>query len=389
MEDKVFQWLVDYCSGKSGSRETAALREWLDASVKNRETFEEYLRIIELHRMIEGEERIDQERSWDRLYVKLQGRKKLYRVLRRWAVAASILILVGIGVSIVSEDRSLEDVSLVAEIFPGSTKATLVLSSGERIDLADNELQEVKEQGILVRNDSVEGLRYELTDFVCQEPVFHTVEVPTAGEYHFTLPDGTKVWINSESELTFPMSFTGPRREVFVKGEVYFEVEHDETHPFVVHANEVAVQVLGTKFNVAAYNDDNHVITTLLQGAVQLAYAEHQQLLRPGDQVIADLNDQTIRTEKVDAVRYASWIKGVFEYENMSLGEIAIQLARWYGVEFVFPRSEFKERRFTGVVKKYDMLKDVLKIIEMTTNVCFVVNEKEIVVQEAVRRSFT
>ena len=79
----------------------------------------------------------------------------------------------------------------------------------------------------------------------------------------------------------------------------------------------------------------------------------------------------------------------MFEYENMSLGEIAIQLARWYGVEFVFPRSDFKERRFTGVVKKYDMLKDVLKIIEMTTNVCFVFNEKEIVVQEAVRRSFT
>lgn len=142
---------------------------------------------------------------------------------------------------------------------------------------------------------------------------------------------------------------------------------------------------MGTKFNVAAYEESHKVVTTLTQGAVNVEFAGQNTKLEPGYQAIADIRSKTIGRRFVETEMYVSWIKGVFEYENMPLSEIAIQLSRWYDVDFIFSAPEFKNRRFTGVVKKYDMLNEVLKIIEKTTDVCFMINGKEVAVKSAVR----
>ena len=155
-------------------------------------------------------------------------------------------------------------------------------------------------------------------------------------------------------------------------------MEPDRERPFIVHANQVSIQVLGTKFNVSAYGESQQVLTTLVQGGVNVKYAGLQTELQPGFQAVTDIKAGTMdRREGM----YTSWTKGIFEYENMPLSDIAVQLSRWYDVRIIFAAPEFANRRFTGVVRKYDVLNDVLSIIEQTTDVCFIVNGKEIVVK--------
>ncbi len=385
MEEMIFQWIADYCAGRLDAETAGKLRRWVDKAPENRELFEKYVRLVKMHRMVAGGQQLDDRAAWNKLYGKLRRTRK-----RRWmnyavSTAAAVLLIVGIGVQWWLKQSETGTSPVITQILPGTTKATLVLANGSQVDLSRNDLKEVFEQGTWIKNDSLVGLQYEQVEMKIEEPVFHTVQVPVAGEYHFTLSDGTKVWINSDSELTFPVAFVGDKREVFVSGEAYFEVEPDQAHPFVVHAKGVEVQVLGTKFNVSAYEEEQQVVTTLTQGAVKVEFAGQNESLRPGYQAIADIQGQTIACRQVDATMFVAWIEGIFEYENMPLSEITRQLSRWYDVNFIFSASEFKERRFTGVVKKYDVLNDVLRVIEKTTNVSFAIDGKNIAVQAAVR----
>lgn len=385
MGEIILQWIADYCAGKLNAETGRKLRSWIDESPENREIFEKYVRMVKMHRMVEGEQMICDREAWTKLYGKLKHKRSRRVMGYVVSLAASVLIVMGVGLGVLLQDQGLELVLPVARILPGTTKATLVLANGSQIDLTRDDLKEVTEQGALIKNDTLVGLQYDHSNLQIEEPVLHTVKVPVAGEYHFTLSDGTKVWINSDSELTFPVAFVGNKREVFVKGEAYFEVEHDEEHPFIVHASDVAIQVLGTKFNVSAYEESRRVVTTLTQGAVNIEYAGYYANLKPGDQAVADIQNQTVNSMQVETGMYVSWIKGIFEYENMPLSEIAVQLSRWYDVDFSFSAPEFKDRRFTGAVKKYDVLNDVLKIIEKTTNVSFMIDGKNIAVKSVVR----
>lgn len=139
--------------------------------------------------------------------------------------------------------------------------------------------------------------------------------------------------------------------------------------------------MVGTKFNVAAYEDSHRVVTTLAEGRVNVEMSGQVVGLSPDEQVSVDLKSGKMAKNSVSASTNISWIQGIFEYENMTLEEITAQLSRWYDVDFIFSDAEFKTRRFTGVVKKYDELNNVLKIIEKTTNVCFMINERDIAVK--------
>lgn len=381
MDKKVLEWIADYTAGTIHPEDAGRLREWIDECAENREAFERYLRMVKTHRMIEGERMICDDKAWEGIYHKLRQSKRKQLMRRISAVAASVLILISVGVAVRLQYQEPERIQPVTQILPGMTKATLVLANGSQVDLTRDDLTEIKEQEIRIKNDTSSGLQYELADLKVEEPVFHRIQVPVAGEYHFTLPDGTKVWVNSASELRFPVAFVGDQREVYVKGEVYFEVEPDAEHPFVVHANDVAVRVLGTKFNVAAYEESSEVVTTLAEGRVEVEYAGQKEELLPGFQAIAHKQRGNIVAAQVDAGMYTSWIHGIFEYENMPLSEIAVQLSRWYDVNFIFSAPEFKDRRFTGVVKKYETLNELLKIIEKTTNVSFMIDERNIAVK--------
>lgn len=384
MGENIFEHIVDYCSGNISEADSRTLQSWINAAPENRETFEKYLRLVKMHRMVKGAEEIRDAEAWKRLSATMAAKK--IRRIRQWVatVAAVVLLFLGIGLGFLESREETVPLGSNIHILPGTTKATLVLANGTQLDLTRNDLREVQEQGALIKNDTTVGLQYELNHQKMEEPVWHTVKVPVSGEYHFTLSDGTRVWLNSESEITFPVSFVGGSREVVVKGEAYFEVKSDKAHPFIVHAKEVDIEVVGTKFNVAAYEDSHRVVTTLAEGRVNVEMSGQVVGLSPDEQVSVDLKSGKMAKNSVSASTNISWIQGIFEYENMTLEEITTQLSRWYGVDFIFSAAEFKTRRFTGVVKKYDELNNVLKIIEKTTNVSFMINGKDIAVKSTV-----
>ena len=212
---------------------------------------------------------------------------------------------------------------------------------------------------------------------------YHTLAVPVGGEYHFTLVDGTRVWVNSASEVRFPNCFSGERREIYVKGEVYLEVARDEEHPFVVHAGENEVRVLGTRFNLTAYPDEQKVVTTLVEGSVEFRNDQSSIRLKPGEQSVLDRATNKLEKQKVDVSIYTSWVSGTFEYERMSLFDITRQLSRWYDVEFVYEAEEFRNHPFTGIVKRDQSLEDVLSLIEKTTNIKFKILGRTIIIKRA------
>lgn len=300
---------------------------------------------------------------------------------RSYTIASLVLILVSVALGLWLKPGSENDIQPVQLILPGTTKATLILANGSQLDLTRNDLEEVIENSIAIKNDTATGLQYDETDVKVEKPVWHTVKVPVAGEYHFILQDGTKVWINSASELKFPVAFVGNNREVFVEGEAYFEVAEDEEHPFIVHAGEALIQVLGTKFNVAAYPEEQKVTTTLTAGKVHVEGLGQEMVLNPGFQAVLNVQSGMMEKQPVDTTMYVSWTRGIWEYENMPLSEITKQLSRWYDVNFIFSAPEFRTRRFTGVVKRYDILNHVLRIIEKTTNVRFVIYGKDVAIQ--------
>ena len=387
MNDKIWQWIGDYCSGLLDKSEEQKLRVWMDEAEENKQLFMEGVKMVREYQMVvrSGNNASD---SLKHIHEKIRARKRRQLWIQITAVA-SVVILFALSFVFFYTPKSEEISPVLAKVHAGGTKATLIVADGIQVDLTQDNLQEIIGQyGATVLKDKKNELRYdnvEVNDEIEEKPIYHTISAPVGGEYQFTLADGTMVWLNSSSRLTFPTRFTGDVREVLVEGEVYFDVRHDENKPFVVRINDVSVRVLGTKFCVSAYPENEGIMTTLEQGAVQVTFGGNQVVLKPGYQAVVDQRSGTISQRAVELALYTSWVQGVFEYENMELDDIVVQLARWYDVQFTFSASEYKKRRFTGVIRKYEDLNDVLDMIEKTTNVKFIINGKNVTITSVTR----
>lgn len=200
--------------------------------------------------------------------------------------------------------------------------------------------------------------------------------MPRGGEYSLVLSDGTRVWLNAETELTYPTVFGKGERKLMLKGEACFEVVTDTARPFIVESFYNRVEVLGTRFNVSAYTGKSAVKTTLLRGKVKVSNRKGQLVLSPGEQAVC--LEEEIEKCEVDARAVAAWVDGTFEFENMSLGEITDQLGRWYDVDFVFADQQLKAITFTGAATRYRELDFVLRMLEELARVRFQLENKTI-----------
>ena len=257
----------------------------------------------------------------------------------------------------------------------------LVMNAGEPIELKEGESRQVADVfGVKVIQDSTGGLRFEDREGAEEEIGKSSVIVPEKGEYFVILSDGTKVWINSDSELEFPNRFGEDIREVKLKGEAYFEVTSDSRKPFYVLAGETKVHVLGTAFNVSAYREDRQTEVALLRGKVSFDVKDKVYVLVPGE--IATLNRESGETivRKGDVAAIVDWKAGRFNFEDMSLEELTVKLSRWYGVTFVFSDEAVKKLRFSGAMTKYRTLDYVLDMISKTTDVTFSLKENRVTV---------
>ena len=200
------------------------------------------------------------------------------------------------------------------------------------------------------------------------------------------LADGTKVWVNSETRLRYPVSFTANKtREVeLVYGEAYFDVSPSTEHNgsrFVVLTDGQRVEVLGTEFNIKAYSEDKYVSTTLVEGKVLVENGMESKNLSPGHQSVLDRDSKKLGVSKVDVYNEVSWKDGLFSFENRSLEDIMQVLARWYDVEVVFEDKAIEELSFNGVFRKTLSLKEILDIIQNTNVVKYEINRKTIIMK--------
>ena len=379
------EWADRYVRGDLSGEDRVALIKWLEASPEHLRQFRKILQ-TEMRVSAAGKwRRLDrtQERVWERITPALVNRKER---LYLWGMRIVAIIIVLIGVFFAWQIRQAPTekfipVAEVVKIESGSPKAILVMNAGEPIELKEGESRQVADVfGVKVIQDSTGGLRFEDREGAEEEIGKSSVIVPEKGEYFVILSDGTKVWINSDSELEFPNRFGEDIREVKLKGEAYFEVTSDLRKPCNVLAGETKVHVLGTAFNVSAYREDRQTEVALLRGKVSFDVKDKVYVLVPGE--IATLNRESGETivRKGDVAAIVDWKAGRFNFEDMSLEELTVKLSRWYGVTFVFSDEAVKKLRFSGAMTKYRTLDYVLDMISKTTDVTFSLKENRVTV---------
>ena len=256
---------------------------------------------------------------------------------------------------------------------------SLTLNDGRVLQVQQwNNDSVIQESGTGILVSVGQQMIYHAEKVQLKEEIFNTLSVPRSTEYQVQLSDGTRVWLNSESELRYPVDFVSTERKVFLRGEAYFQVAKDTTKPFRVVVNDMMVEALGTGFNINAYQDDNCLRTTLVEGKVRVSYSDTRQecILVPGEQAV--LKEGVLTSGQVNVDDIIAWKKGRFMFSDMPLETIANQLERWYDVEIRFDDTVAKYYRFTGVMKRYNELEQVLGLIEETTNVRFKVEGRQV-----------
>lgn len=256
----------------------------------------------------------------------------------------------------------------------GKSKAVLTLDNGKNIDLVDDQKLNLESDDtkIIGGGNSITYLQ-KISDPKKQK--YNILKTPRGGEFFITLSDSTKVWLNAESQLKYPVVFLGDIRRVELTGEAFFEVAPNKNKPFQVISGDQIIEVLGTSFNVSSYNDDIEVVTTLLEGKVkinQIFGDKKSILLSPNEQSILNKENGIIENIKVDPNHFIAWKSGKFYFKQKKLKDITKVLSRWYDVEIFFANSVAENIRFTGRFKRYENFDHVRSIIELTEEVTFI-----------------
>lgn len=268
-------------------------------------------------------------------------------------------------------------------IVPGEAKASLTLGDGTKISL-DSFFNDtiVKNDGALITaSESQINYTPEVKNEKAENLVYNTLDIPRGGEYRLTLADGTKVWLNSQTKLKFPVKFLGKERKVFLEGEAYFQVAHNKKKPFRVIAQDQTIEVLGTGFNVSSYKEDGEIFTTLVEGKVKVSTEVNKSLhLTPGEQSVFDVKNKSINKRKVDVMQYVAWKDGKFVFEEQTLDQIMEKLSRWYDVNVFYQNQEAKSMVFKGIVPRYGDFNDILNILEKTGEVTFRIKGNTVII---------
>ncbi|MBO9202991.1 MULTISPECIES: FecR family protein [Niastella] len=295
--------------------------------------------------------------------------------LRKWGwAAASIILALSLGVYLLTTKTTKtlppSNVVQAADIAPGKNGAVLILADGSRVvlDSLGNGVVATQNGAQVVLKGG--ALAYKASDASTGEVAYNTMSTPKGRQFQVTLPDGTKVWLNAASSLRYPTVFTGTERKVTVTGEAYFEVAHHARLPFVVNVNDnEEVTVLGTHFNINAYENEKAIHTTLLEGSVKVrsayakASADKPVVLKPGEQAIGAVNSPFTIDHSPDLDKVMSWKNGQFNFEGASLGEIMRQLERWYDIEVIYEKG-IPGVEFEGKMTRDVPLGDLLAMLE-------------------------
>ncbi len=272
-----------------------------------------------------------------------------------------------------------QEATLAANLEPGRKQAIIWTDERDYVDIqAAGRDTLIRREGYNIRLDSGGAMVYEPVDSAVQS-VRNTIFVPRAGEHELVLPDGTRVWINSDTEMRFPVPFTDGERRVELRGEAYFDVAHDPERPFRVTTGGMTVTALGTRFNVKHYNGEP-VQATLAQGSVMVEVdgGADGATLRPGQQYV--LHDGVSEVREVDAGASIAWIDGRFYFDGAPLSDIARQMERWYDISIVFADDDMSGECFTGVIDRSNTANDVMHTLEKIAGLQYDIRDRTIVI---------
>lgn len=313
------------------------------------------------------------------------NKQKSHHKYFRWtklSIAASLFVVLSVSLYLYIKHNSDNNASGIenkpvakADAGPGGNHAILTLSNHRKIILDDVSSGTIARQGNIAVKKAANGqLIYTVIGNTKKSKSlsvnqYNTITTPTGGQYTVVLPDGSKVWLNSESSLKFPTNFTGNERRVMLSGEAYFEVAKNKAKPFHVQSRNADVEVLGTHFNITAYADEDINKTTLLEGSVKITSGNNNCIIKPGEQATLTNNTQ-LKVAKTDVEEAVAWKNGYFMFANENIHDIMKKLSRWYGVKVIFENPEINET-FGGTISKFKNISEVLKIIGETGTIHF------------------
>ena len=302
------------------------------------------------------------------------------------ALAASLLLVIYLGKDFFETEKfkqanlhSQKKETTNKEILPGTANAVLTLSSGESIRLDGSANGVISRHGNAEILKSGTGLIVSAKGINPKNDLLNKISIPRGGKYDITLPDGTRVWLNSESSLSFPTAFAGRERKVLLSGEAYFEVAKKREMPFRVDVNgKQVVEVLGTHFNITAFTGEGDIMTTLLEGSVKIDYKKSSTLIKPGEMAVNDLRNK-LKVVPADMEEVMAWKNDMFIFNNENISSIMKKISRWYDVDVDY-RGDVSGINFDGNYSRSKGLKSLLKNIELTDKVHFEIRERRITV---------
>lgn len=388
--EKIEKAIVKFLVQEANTEDLDLLSVWIEKP-ENLLLFEEFV-AVHYKTTLAMAEPIPEEMK-EKLLQKIRSDKtqekkyNLKKRLIRYAAAAIVTGVIAAGYLIAESNsnnikpdvKNLKTVN--NNIKAGTNKATLTLENGNRITFA-------KGSTIQTKNASSNG------EQIIYKPAlnlaklsYNILTTPRGGQFFVKLSDGTKVWLNSQTQLKYPVSFIeGKSRKVeLVYGEAYFDVSHSTLHNgsgFVVENKDQNVKVLGTEFNIKAYKDESSVFTTLVKGKIALENADHNQILKPGQQAAFNSLNNTLQLMSVDVYDQISWKEGIFSFKRTKLKDIMKTLSRWYDMEVVFENKKVMEKSFNGDLGKDQKIEEILeslKSIGIIKN--YEINDKKVILK--------
>ena len=348
------------------------LQKWVNEHPENRTFFKKFVDSTYLENQQNTFRAIDSNQAWNKLYRRIyktpESRPLYPGILKYAAILIPVLITFGLLFYLSDEEKGETEKKSVQsartnDIKPGSKRAILTLSNGESVVLDSGVRRNIDEDNGTFINNNNDILSYNTSKHSQTGKIdfFNTVLIPAGGEYRLILADGTKVWMNSKSELRYPIEFNGTERKVYLKGEAYFEVAKNASMPFIVKTDKAEVKVLGTHFNVSAYTDDE-TKATLIEGVVKVKGVKGAAVLRPGEQAVISNSQFKVRDD-FDAEGEIAWKNGLFNFKDAGIEEIMRNAARWYDIEVKYV-GDIPTTELSGRMSRNVNLSGLIKILE-------------------------
>ena len=376
---RIAAWITGVLTGK----EQDELERWRKESVENEQIFQELTRKQGFEKNQECLEKFPVEDAWKGIEGKLNIRsRKTVPLLHYWKYVAVLLICLGMGGVYwkISHTAKVETTVLSSVIPAGVQGARLTLGDGRVIQVSPEECFSIAEADGTLIHKQTSGIDYQQADTGKGQEVYNCLETLTGMEYSLTLADGTQVFLNAGSLLKFPVAFRGEKRVVELQGEAYFTVAKDAAHPFIVRMEGTEVVVVGTSFNARSYENEDYVVTTLVEGRVKI----NNRNIVPGEQAMYEKQTRELKVRQVDVNQYIAWKNGRFVFRNERLEDVMKILSRWYGVEYHFLDDAAKEVNIGASLGRYndmspiiDMLKHTDLVEVLQTNRCIYISAEK------------